>query len=257
MNIFVCIKPVPDTESKINISEDGSSIRDNDIKWIMNPYDELAVEEALQLKTSQGGQVKVLSLGPKKRSTDVLRTALAMGADEGILINAPDNLDAFATAKALSKAIKLEGEYDQIFTGKMAIDNNNSSVTQMLAEFLNIPHAVPISKFQYDNASVTVERETEGGTKEIIQLNGANVIGANKGLNKPRYASLPGIMKAKKKPLKELELEALEHSPEDIKIIFKGLQLPPPKPPIKMIDGDAAEQANKLALLLREEAKVI
>ena len=259
MKIFVCIKQVPDTETKINVSGDGSSVDLGTVKWIMNPYDEFAVEEALKLKADKGGdsKVTVMSLGPKKRVTDALRTALAMGADEAILIDAPENVDAHATAKALAKAIEAEGGADQIFTGKQSIDENNASVTQMVAMNLGLPHAVVVSKFERGDGSVTVEREVEGGTKEIIELTGANVVGANKGLNKPRYASLPGIMKAKKKPIKELEFSALGVSDSDIKITFSDFKLPPEKPPVKMLEGEPAAQAAELAKLLREEAKVL
>lgn len=257
MNIFVCIKQVPDTESKININSDKTGIESAGIKWVMNPYDEFAVEEALKLKADKGGSVKVLSVGPKARIVDSVRTALAMGADEGIVIDAPENLDAFATAKALSAAIKQEGGFDQIFTGKQAFDNNNSAVTQMLAEFLEIPHAVVVSKFDAADGSCTVEREVEGGSKEIIELKGPSVVGANKGLNKPRYASLPGIMKAKKKPMKDLDLSALGVTDADQKLKFKNLQLPPDKPPVQMLSGEAGAQAAELVKKLREEAKVI
>ncbi len=257
MKIFVCIKQVPDTETKIQISGDTPGL--DSAKWIMNPYDEFAVEEALKLKAAKGGdsKVTVITLGPKKRATDALRTALAMGADEAILIDAPETTDAFATAKALAKAISDEGGADQIFTGKQSIDQNNSSVTQMLASHLGAPHALVVGKYEAGDGKVTVEREVEGGTKEVIELTGTNVVGANKGLNKPRYASLPGIMKAKKKPVKELELSALGVTDTDIKITFSDFQLPPEKPPVKMIDGEPGAQSTELVKLLREEAKVI
>lgn len=256
MNTFVCIKQVPDTETKIALNSDKNGIDTSAVKWVMNPYDEFAVEEALKFK-ADGGKVIVVSVGPKGRIVDSIRTALAMGADEGIAVDAPESLDAYATAKALASVIKQEGEFNQVFTGKLAIDNNNSAVTQMVAEFLEAPHAVVVSKLEAGDGSITVEREVEGGSKEIIELKGPSVVGANKGLNKPRYASLPGIMKAKKKPLKEVSLSDLGITDEDQKVVFKNYQLPPEKPPVQMIDGEPAAQAAELVKKLREEAKVI
>lgn len=259
MKIAVCIKQVPDTETRIKINPEQTGIDETGIKWIVNPYDEFAVEEAIKLKESKadGSTVTVISLGPKKRCVDALRTALAMGADDAIVVDSDSALDAFATAKALAKALQQEGPYDLIFTGKLAIDDNASAVSQMVAEFLKIPHATVVSKFSESADSVQVEREVEGGAREVINMQGPSVIGANKGLNMPRYASLPGIMKAKKKPLKEISLAKLGVSDSDIKVRFKNFALPPEKPPVKMIDGEPGEQAKKLVQLLREEAKVL
>lgn len=258
MRIFVCIKQVPDTETKIKIKPDGSGIDTTGIKWVMNPYDEFAVEEAL--KTREAGKatnVTVLTVGPKARASETLRTALAMGADDAIVIDSNDELDQHATAKALAAAIKAEGEFKIILTGKLAIDDNASAVSQMLAEMLNIPHATVVSKLSVEAENLVAEREVEGGTREVIQLQMPALVAANKGLNMPRYASLPGIMKAKKKTIKELDLAALQVSAADVKIKFSGFQLPPEKPAVKMLGGDAPAQAAELAKLLREEAKVI
>ncbi|MCB0356579.1 MAG: electron transfer flavoprotein subunit beta/FixA family protein [Bdellovibrionales bacterium] len=258
MKIYVCVKQVPDTETKIKLNNDKSFIDTTGIKWVMNPYDEFAVEEALKYKQANAAaQITVVSLGPKKRVTETLRTALAMGADEALLIDAPETLDSLSTAKALAKAIAAEGEPQMIFTGKLAIDDNAASVSQQLAEFLNLPHTTVVSKLTAQGSDVVVEREVEGGRREIVQLTGPAVIGANKGLNQPRYPSLPGIMKAKKKPLKEIELTSLGVSEDDAKLKYSDFELPPEKPPVKIIEGDAGTQAANLAKLLREEAKVI
>ncbi len=193
MKIFVCLKQVPDTEAKIKIKADGSGIEAAGIKWVMNPYDEYAVEEAIKFRElNPGSQIFVISAGPKERVVEALRTALAMGADEGLVVNGPDNLDAYSTAKSLAAAIKTEGPAHVIFTGKLSIDTNQASVSQMLAEFLNIPHATVVSKFQSSGESATVERDIEGGAKEKLQLKMPCLVAANKGLNLPRYASLPG-----------------------------------------------------------------
>ncbi|MCB0371226.1 MAG: electron transfer flavoprotein subunit beta/FixA family protein, partial [Bdellovibrionales bacterium] len=207
--IFVCVKQVPDTETKIKFLADGSGVDPQGVKWILNPYDEYAVEEAVKFKEKNpGSQVTVITLGPKPRAAEVLRTALAMGADEGIVINSLPEVDAYSAAKALAKAIQTEGA-DLILTGKLAIDDNGSSVGPMIAEFLKIPHVSVVSKIEYQDSKVIVERDVDGGAKEVFEVTSPCLLTTNKGLNTPRYASLPGIMKAKKKVLKELEQNQL------------------------------------------------
>jgi len=258
MKVFVCLKQVPDTETKIKVLPDQSGVDTAGVKWVVNPYDEFAIEEAIKFREANAGaQVIVITLGPKARASEALRTALAMGADEGIVINAPESLDNFSTAKALAEAIKQEGGAHLIFTGKVAIDDNSSSVSQMLAEFLALPHVTVVSKFAKAADGFTVERDIEGGAKEVIQISGAAVLGANKGLNMPRYASLPGIMKAKKKTLKELEHSTLSVSAADQKIKYTGFSMPADKPAVQLITGDSAAQVSKLVQLLRDEAKVL
>lgn len=257
MKIFVCIKQVPDTETKIKLKPDGSGVDFAGVKWVMNPYDEFAVEEAI--KTREAGKatnVTVLSVGPKVRIVETLRTAMAMGADDAIAIDAADDIDAISTARALAAAIKAEGEFGMVLTGKLAIDDNAASVGQMVAEFLGIPHATVVSKIELTEVA-TVEREIEGGTKEVLELTKPMLIAANKGLNMPRYASLPGIMKAKKKPIKELTLDGLGVTAAAARVKHVAYQLPADKPPVKMIDGDFGAQAKTLAQLLRSEAKVL
>lgn len=258
MRIAVCIKQVPDTETKIKLSGDASDVDLAGAKWIISPYDEHAIEEGLKQKAANAGsEVLVFTVGPKARAGEALRTALAMGADEGVLVDASFSLDSYSTAKALAAAIKKEGQFDLILTGKLAIDDNASAVSQMLAEFLGLPHATVISKLELSGTELTVEREVEGGTKEILSLQLPAVIAANKGLNTPRYASLPGIMKAKKKTLKDYDLASLGVTESDTKSFYSDYELPPEKPPVKFIEGDPATQAKELSRLLREEAKVI
>lgn len=257
MKIFVCVKQVPDTETKVKISADGKTLDTAGVKWVMNPYDEFAVEEAIKIRDQNAGsQIFVLSVGPKKRTVEAVRTALAMGADEGILIDAPETIDPLVTAELLSKVITSEGSGQLILTGKIAIDDNASSVSQMLAEFLKIGHTSVVSKLTWGPESVTVERDVEGGTKEVVRLKLPAVVAANKGLNMPRYASLPGIMKAKKKVLKEIDAASLGVSLES-KTKILGLELPPEKPAVKMMSGDAANQVKSLVEALRHEAKVV
>lgn len=253
MKIFVCIKQVPDTETKIKILPDQSGIDTAGIKWVMNPYDEFAVEEAIKLRDKNpGSQVWVITAGPKSRAGDVLRTALAMGADEGVLVNTPDFVDSFVTAKILADAIKAEGPAHIIFSGKLSIDDNQSAVPQMIAEFLSIPHVTVVSKFEPSTESVIVERDADGGSKEIFQIMAPVVVAANKGLNMPRYASLPGIMKAKKKVLKEIEASSMTS-----KVKFSNYTLPQEKNAVKIISGDSKTQVTTLIQMLRDEAKVL
>ncbi|MBC7464936.1 MAG: electron transfer flavoprotein subunit beta/FixA family protein [Bdellovibrio sp.] len=257
MKVFVCLKQVPDTETKIKILPDHSGIDTAGIKWVMNPYDEFAVEEAIKFKEKNPtAQVWAITAGPKARAVEVLRTALAMGADEAIVINA-ENMDAITTAEALAKVIQAEGGAHLVLAGKMAIDNNQSSVPQMVAEFLNIPHTSVVSKFEATPESFTVERDADGGTKEVVQLMSPALVAANKGLNLPRYASLPGIMKAKKKVIKEIEFSTLGIAATEQKVKYAGFELPAEKPAVKLLTGDATAQAAALVQALRNEAKVI
>lgn len=257
MKIFVCIKQVPDTETKVKVAADGKTLDAMGVKWVMNPYDEFAVEESLKIRDQNpGSQVFVVTVGPKKRTADALRTALAMGADEGILVDAPENLDALATAEVLAKCIQAEGGAQLILTGKLAIDDNASAVSQMLAEFLGIAHTSVVSKITWGPESLVVERDVEGGAKEVVQLKLPAVVAANKGLNLPRYASLPGIMKAKKKVLKEIDAASLGANLTCKTQILKQ-ELPAEKPAVRILAGDAGTQAKALVEALRNESKVI
>lgn len=257
MKIYAVIKQVPDTEAKVELTENSSGIKKDSIKWIVNPYDEYAIEEALLLKKNiPDSKLTVITLGPKK-ATDALRTALAMGADEAVLINTEDSLDTFNLTKAIAEVIKSEGDYSMVFAGKQSTDGSSSSVPQFLAEHLGIPHISVVSSFSYNNGSATIERDTDGGAKEIYSLTGPAVIAANKGLNKPRYASLPGIMKAKKKPLKEVSLQDLSMDSASPLISYSDFQLPPKKETVKIIEGEPGNQAKELVNLLKNEAKVL
>lgn len=257
MKIFVCIKQVPDTETKVKLAADKTSIDTSSVKWVMNPYDEYAAEEAIKTRDANAGsQVWVISVGPKKRIVEALRTALAMGADEAIAIDAPESLDQFQTAKALASVIQQEGDAKVIFTGKLAIDDNASAVSQMVAEFLNIPHATVVSKFSFNGENIVVERDADGGSREVMQMQAPAVVAANKGLNMPRYASLPGIMKAKKKTIKEIDGGTLLAGSNN-KLKVTSMEMPPEKPAVKLLTGDAAAQSAALVNALRNEAKVL
>ena len=263
VNIIVCLKQVPDTETQIKIGSDGVSIAGDDIKWVMNPYDEFGVEEALKLKEKFGGEVTVVGLGPK-RVTESIRTSLAMGADKGILIcdDALEGSDTLGVAKAIAAAIK-DLEYDLIFTGQRGVDDDLGLVGASVAEMLNIPQislAVKVDAAE-DGKSIKVSRPIEGETL-VIETSLPALVTTQKGLNEPRYASLPGIMKAKKKPLAEktlsdLGLDAGEFGLGARKIKILELTPPPKRAEGKIIEGEnPQEKAAELARLLHEEAKV-
>lgn len=256
MKIYVCVKQVPDTEARIKISADGNSIDQADVKWILCPYDEFAVEEALRFKEKNAGAtVTAVSAGPE-RVTEALRTALAMGCDDAIMVELPAMADSYLTAKALAKSIEKSGAPHIIFTGKQAIDDDAAQVTQAMAEFLNLPAATVVLKAEY-GATIKASREVEGGVLEQYELPVPCVIAAQKGMNEPRYASLPNIMKAKKKEIKKIALAELGLDAGAAKLKYSGFTLPPERKGCKMIAGDVAAQSKELVRLLHEEAKVI
>lgn len=257
MKIAVLLKQVPDTETKIRIQAGGTGIEENDIKYIVNPYDEFAVEQALKTKESAGGEVVVVSLGPA-RTIDAIRTALAMGADRAIHItNDALVLDSYMVSLAISNAIKDE-KFDLIFTGKQAIDDDCAQVGPMVAEFFAIPQVTVVDKFELsaDKTSAQVQRSVGGGTSELYTLTFPALISCDKGLNTPRYASLPGIMKAKTKPVSTRSAKDLVAD----QTALTGLAHyapPPPRPAGRVLSGEPEAQVKELVRLLREEAKVI
>jgi electron transfer flavoprotein beta subunit len=256
VNIIACVKQVPDTETLIKVKPDGSGIDDTGIKWVMNPYDEFGVEEGLRMKEKFGGEMTIVSLGPA-RALESIRTALAMGADKGVHINDPvfEGADAYTTAMALAAAIK-NIPYDIIFCGQRAIDDDSGQVGAILAELLGIPQVTVVTKIDVEGSSAKVIRPIEGA-QLLIETSLPAVVTAQKGLNEPRYASLPGIMKAKKKPVEVRDAASLGVAVGAKSRVVKTLP-PPARPPGKIICGDdPAAKAKELARLLREEAKVI
>ncbi len=249
VNVIVCIKRVPDTESRINIREGGSSVDDSALEYIVNPYDEYAVEEALKIKESEGGEVTVVCLGPSG-ATKEIRTCLAMGADKGVhLVDDSKYRDPYSTASILSSAIK-DIDHNIIFFGKQAVDHDSAQVGLMVATLLGLPAVGEIVSFELDGETATVKRDIEGGS-ETLQVPLPAVFTAQKGLNDPRYASLKGIMAAKKKTLENKPFDDIES-----KITFKELESPPARPPGKIV-GEGPESAGELVRLLKEEAKVL
>ena len=256
MNIIACVKQVPDTEAQIKVKADGSGIEEGQIKWVMNPYDEFGVEEALKLKEKNGGDVTIVCVGPA-RAMETIRTALAMGADKGVHICDPafDNADAFVTANALAAVIK-GLPHDIIFCGQRAIDDDSGQVGAMLAEALGLPQLTLVTKLEFAGSSIKVIRPIEGAQLSIETALPA-VVTCQKGLNEPRYASLPGIMKAKKKPVDVKNAAAIGVATDSKARVAKTVP-PPARPPGKIICGDEpAQKAAELGRLLREEAKAI
>lgn len=247
MKILVALKQVPDTETKVNVAADGRSLDPADVKWITSPYDEYALEEAIRLKESKGAEVTVVSLGGDSVK-DVLRNALALGADNAVLLRS-DATDPLAIASALASFIKDKG-FDLLLAGNKGMGGDNSSVGPMAAEFLGWAQANVVVKLEIGEGTFRAEREIEGGT-EVVEGSLPAVITAQKGLNEPRYASLKGIMGAKKKTIEELDIAA----PAGVTSIA-ALTLPAARPEGRKLDGDAATQASTLFGLLRDEAKV-
>jgi len=260
MKIAVIIKQVPDTETKPNLGPTGLQM--SGLKFIMNPYDEFAVEESIKTRDKFKGDITVFTLGPD-RSVEALRTALAMGCDNGVQVQCSEDdlpkIDSYVVAKALAAALKQKGPFDVIFAGKQAIDDDAFAVPQMVAEFLEIPASTVITKIDWaaDGKSAKVNRQIEGGSEEVISLPLPAVIAAQNGLNKPRYASLPGIMKAKQKKIDVLPLASLGTGPQDSKVEMMQFELPPERKAGVKWTGTPEELAQKIVHALRNEAKVI
>lgn len=251
MKFVVCVKHVPDTETKVVIGDDGKSLNPAGVKYILNPYDEFAVEEALKLKEAQGdGEVIVVSVGPESAQSSI-RTALAMGADRAILLTAEDAalMDGVSIAKALAEEVSTLAA-DVILTGKMAIDDYGYQVGSMLGELLNLPVLSTARELTISDGKATIVRDIEGG-KETMEAPLPCVITAEKGLNEPRYPSLKGIMQAKKKPIDMKDVSLADGGFEILEMTY------PPEKPAGRIVGEGPEAAAELVRLLRDEAKVI
>lgn len=259
MKIIVCLKQVPDTETRVKIAPDGIGIAEGEINWIVSPYDEFAVEEALRIKEAKGGEVVLVSVGPERVQT-ALRNGLAMGADSAVHVKDPllDKADPLATARALAAAIRTLAPFDLILAGQQGVGGDNGQVPGLLAETLDLPQVTVAVKIELQEGKAMVEREIEGG-RETWETSLPAVVSTQKGLNEPRYASLKGIMAAKKKQVQTLDLAALGLTAADVapRTEIVSMELPPARPAVRLIEGDPAVQAKELLRLLHEEAKVI
>lgn len=248
MKIAVCVSHVPDTATKIKINSNERSIDPTGVTFVVNPYDEYAIEEAIKTKEKFGGEVYAISVG-SEANKETIRKALAMGVDNGILLKDDNERDSYSVAKALSDEIKALG-CELVFFGKQSVDFDNSITGQLTAEMLGYSCITTVVDLKIENQKVTAEREIEGG-KEIVESELPIVITTQKGLNEPRYSSLKGIMAAKKKIIEEKPASSSENVSEIIKMFN-----PPAKNPGKILGTDSSA-VPELVRLLREEAKVI
>ncbi len=249
MDIVVCVKRTPDTEARIRIAEGGTSIDPEGVKFILNPYDEFALEAALQHREARGeGEVILLTVGGDE-SQETLRAGLAMGADRAVLLRGKTGMDGLATARAL--AAELRGmDAPLVLFGMKAVDDDQQQVGAMVATLLGRPCVTAVGEFELEDGAVVCHREVEGGT-EVVEMDLPGVVTVTKGKYEPRYASLKGIMAAKRKPLEEKDA-----SPGEERLVVRALSYPPERPPGRIV-GEGADAVPELVRLLREEARAL
>jgi electron transfer flavoprotein beta subunit len=256
MKIMVCLKQVPHQDARLDVRPDGSWIQEDNLKFEINSYDTYALEEALQTKDAGECEVLAVSIGPA-RVTQALRTALGMGADRAIHVKDEEanGSDALGVAKILAAVAKEENP-DLIYSGFMADDDNFAAVPPMLAELLGIPHTTAALKVNRENGSLTVDREMEGGAHEVEELQSPCLIAVQTGLNQVRYASLKGIMAAKKKPLDVKTIADLGLSgqvgAENAKVSVEKVSMPQKGSVAELVTGSADEMAAGLLSKIKE-----
>ena len=249
MNITVCVKRVPDTETRIRVSPGGADIERDGVKYVLSPYDEFAVEAALQLVEAVGaGQVTLLSFGPEA-AKESLRAGLALGAHQAVLLKGEPGMDGWATARVLAGELQGDGA-DLVLFGVKAVDGDQQQVGPMVAELLGRPCATSVAAMDVEGGVATCRRAVEGG-QEVVELDLPAVATVTKGRYEPRYASLRGIMMAKRKPLLEKEAPVIE-----ARLVVERLDLPPARPEGRIV-GEGPDAVPELVRLLREEAKVL
>lgn len=256
MKILICIKQVPDMESRFKLNEAGSWYSDQDLAWRMNEYDEFAVEQAIQLREQLGeAEVVVLSVG-SDRVKETMKKALAMGADRGVHIqdDASYEKDPFQIASVIA-AYAGEHNFDVIFTGMQSQDRGSAQVGVLLAGLLGMPAVTTIVDFEYDNNQVTVKRELEGGIKSVVKLPLPALLTCQLGLNTPRYPTLPNIMKAKKKELVSLPVADLLK----VEAVTKtdATRFPEKKGAGLILEGDVGELTEQLVAILKDKTAVL
>lgn len=260
MNIFVFVKRVPDTESKIRINQETGRIVEEGLNFVLNPYDEYAVEEALRLREGKGGKVTIISVGPEEALV-VLKKCLAMGADEAVLLkdDTPETYDGLRIAKIIVSAIEKKfPEFDLLLFGKQSMGADNAQVPAMVAELIGLPQVNVVTKLEIEGNKGVAYREIEGAL-EKASFSLPAVISAQKGLNEPRYETLKGIMAAKRKEIPILALEDLGLKEEELISDLEMVKLegPPPRQAGQIVQEEPAAAAKKLVQYLHEEAKVI
>ncbi|HLJ61845.1 MAG TPA: electron transfer flavoprotein subunit beta/FixA family protein [bacterium] len=259
MDVVVCVKHVPDTEAPIRIRGDGRGVEESGLNFVMNYYDEHAVEEALRIKERAGGTVTVVTAGPA-RAVEALRAALAMGADHAIHVQDPalGGLDHLGVARVLAAAIA-PLPHDLVLCGKLATDDNASVVGSALAEYLGLPQATAVTTLELGDGRATAHREVEGAV-EVLEVALPAVVTVERNINEPRYPSLPGIMKAKRTPvtaktLADLGLTADSAGGSRVEVL--GLTPPPKRQAGRIIEGEPGPAVKELVRVLHEEAKVL
>ena len=255
MNIYVCIKHVPDSGATITV-EDGSRISEN-VTYLINPYDEHAITEAVKLKTAHpDNEVVTVCLG-KAAAEETLRSAMAMGADRSILVVADKVCDSILTARALKAAITADGEPDLIMAGKESIDSEGMQTFFRLAESLDMPAATNVVDLDIQGDMAVVECERGAGTIDVIQMMLPCVTAVGKGINNPKYPTFPDIVKARKKEIRKVDLATLDlESPEsEMEILYLAPAVEERNP--EAIEGSAPEIARQIVEILKTEAKVI
>ncbi len=264
MNIAVCVKQVPATDSRIKPSVHEDDIDRTDISYVVNPYDEFGVEEALKIRDRlKAGSVTVITIGPEK-AAETLRSCLAVGADQAIHLKDPSLAggDAYSTALVLAAAIK-KGSYDIIFFGKHAVDSDSGAVAIHVAEFLGLPHVGVINQLiiNAEEKHAVAHRQIEGAI-EVVETSLPAIFTCQKGLNEPRYATLAGIMKAKQKPLTVFTLDDLGLTESQVgskgaKLVVERLEVPLARKAGVILEGDPDSAVAELVRLLHEEVKVL
>ncbi|CAA9326690.1 MAG: Electron transfer flavoprotein, beta subunit [uncultured Gemmatimonadetes bacterium] len=249
MKSIVCVKRVPDTETRIRISGGETAVETTGVKYVLNPYDEFALEAALKQKEGAGeGQVTAMTVAGAE-GAEALRSALAMGADDAVLLRAQAGLEGLAVAKLLAEEIRGRS-YDLLLFGMKAVDDDLQAVGPMVAELLDIPAATSVIEFDTADGRITAQREIDGGV-EVVELKLPCVLTLTKGSYKPRSASLKGIMAAKKKTIEDKAVEAPSAG-----VTVEKLSYPPERAAGRIV-GQGADAVPELLRLLREEAKVL
>lgn len=260
MNICVFVKRVPDTESKIRINHETNSIIEEGLNFVLSPYDEYAVEEALRLREANGGKVTAISVGPQESNT-ILKKCLAMGADEAVLVkdDVSETYDGLRTARIIARVVEKNfSDSNLLMFGKQSVGADNAQVPAMVAELLGYPQVNVVTKLEIKGNSGVAHREIEGALEKAAFSLPA-VISAQKGLNEPRYETLKGIMAAKKKEIPVMTLEELGLKDEDVAPLLEvtKMESPPQRKEGKIVEGEPDEAAKQLVKFLHEEAKVI
>jgi electron transfer flavoprotein beta subunit len=255
MQVYVCVKHVPDTAANIVVV--GENEFNESVKSVVNPYDEYAIEEAVQTVKQTGGEVVIITIG-KEEAIATVRSALALGADRAIFVKTEAQfLDSSLTSKILKKAIEQDGSPDLIFMGKQSVDSEGMQTHYRLAAAFDMPVATEIIEFKLGEGKAVVVREIDGGIKEVSEITTPCVIGTTKGLNEPRYPKLPDILKAKKKEVKNIDIAEFGEDLNSGKNELVSLELIPDRGAAKIIEGSAQEMAKQLVTILKQDERIL